>query len=329
MIKKILILAANPKGTDQLRLDQEVSEIKKTLSRAKKREKFDVKAIWEVGNRDFQTSILDYQPQFVHFSGHGEKEGLIVVGDENMGVPVSSEALSGLFKLCAGHVECVILNACYSAQQAVAINRHIDYVIGMPQEILDRAAIEFSFGFYNALGDGKTIEIEKAFEHGLVAMKFLNIPTESLPQLFVNSLPKKLIKKGLENLERKIYKHAFAGFQKALEIAPHDERVRFYYCLSFLSGKPLHSIKKDDMNDIFRILKNVILVENQTVISFARILLGIIWIDYYLKKDHHSHSSFFKENKEHLGDYHPSEEEKEMIHHIIYSDTAKVLFRLS
>ena len=48
---------------------------------------------------------------------------------------VSTAALAKLFEVFKDKVECVLLNACYSETQAEAIRQHIDYVIGMHQEI--------------------------------------------------------------------------------------------------------------------------------------------------------------------------------------------------
>ncbi|MGL5793589.1 MAG: ATP-binding protein, partial [Waterburya sp.] len=61
-------------------------------------------------------------------------------------------------------VECVVLNACYSQVQAIEINQHINYVIGTKKDIRDDAALAFSIGFYEALGDGESIE--RAYEFG-------------------------------------------------------------------------------------------------------------------------------------------------------------------
>lgn len=69
--KTILILAANPRGTSTLRLDEEVREIDLGLQRAKKRELFDLKQRWAVRVQDVYQSLLDFEPQIVHFSGHG------------------------------------------------------------------------------------------------------------------------------------------------------------------------------------------------------------------------------------------------------------------
>ncbi len=70
-VKTILLLAANPRNTSQLRLDEEVREIDEGLRRANKREQFKLEQKWAVRQRDFYRAILDTQPQIVHFCGHG------------------------------------------------------------------------------------------------------------------------------------------------------------------------------------------------------------------------------------------------------------------
>ena len=167
-LKKILILSANPQDTPRLRLDKEAREIEEGLLRSKHRSQFEIKATLAMCLRDLRRALLDYEPQIVHFSGHGTKKGLIV--EDEMGLPVilSSNAISGLFAFFSDQVECVILSSCYSAPQAAAINKHINYVIGMRKEIKDKAAIEFAVGFYDALGVGKSFE--ESFEFGCNAI---------------------------------------------------------------------------------------------------------------------------------------------------------------
>jgi hypothetical protein len=88
---------------------------------------------------------------------------------------------ASLFELCADHVECVLLNACYSEVQSDAIIQHIAHVIGMSDAIGDTAAIKFSTGFYDALGAGKTIET--AYKFGCNAIQLENIPGNLTPRL--------------------------------------------------------------------------------------------------------------------------------------------------
>lgn len=169
-VKKILILAANPKGTSPLRLDEEVREIDEGLRRASKRDEFLLEQRWAVRSRDVQRAMLDVQPQIVHFSGHGEgDEGLAFEDETGQTKFVDAEALAGLFELFADQVECIILNACYSEVQADAITRHINYVIGMNRAIGDKAAIAFAVGFYDALGAGRPVEF--AHKSGCVAIR--------------------------------------------------------------------------------------------------------------------------------------------------------------
>lgn len=168
--KRVLILAANPKATPKLRLDEEVREIKEGLQRSKYRDRFEIHSVWAVRRRDLRRALLDYKPHIVHFSGHGAMDGLKLEDKMGYAVTVSKEALSGLFEIFSGKVECVILSACFSGPQATAISKHIDYVIGMKKEIDDKAAIEFAVGFYDALGGGESVE--DAFKLGRNAVQF-------------------------------------------------------------------------------------------------------------------------------------------------------------
>ena len=186
MNSKILILAANPKSTNKLRLDEELREIKNGLRRAKARDQFLIESAEAVRYRDIHRSIMDFEPQVIHFSGHGAGEqGLVFedeIGQEKL---VDAEALAGLFELFAEHVNCVLLNACYSEIQAKAIAQHIDYVISMSQAIGDKAAIEFAVGFYDALGAGKSIEF--AYKLGCRLIRIAGIPESLTPKLLTKN----------------------------------------------------------------------------------------------------------------------------------------------
>jgi len=180
-------MAANPKRTNHLRLDEEEREIKNGLQRSKNREHFIISSIWAVRIRDLRRALLDGEPNIVHFMGHGTEEALIIEDDSGEKKEVYSQALSNLFKLSAKHLEIVVLNACYSKYLANIISTHINYVIGMKQEINDRAAIEFSVGFYDALGAGR--DVKEAFEYGCNAIQLFQIPEEMIPILIEKTAP--------------------------------------------------------------------------------------------------------------------------------------------
>jgi hypothetical protein len=159
-------------------------------------------------------ALLDEEPCYVHFCGHGAGEEGILLEDE-LGYPkfVKAEALANLFKLFSNQIECVILNACYSEVQAEAISQHIKYVIGMKQAVGDQAAIKFATGFYDAIGAGRTIE--DAFEFGKSAIETYGISGALIP-----SIKKKLPKMQLPSseLQAKLsdYQQAIQAFKNIL-----------------------------------------------------------------------------------------------------------------
>jgi tetratricopeptide (TPR) repeat protein len=181
MIKKILILSANPKNTHRLRLDEEVREIEEGLRRSKKRDEFKIFTQVAVRLRDLRRAMLEYEPHIVHFSGHGGVQGIMLEDETGNAVIVSPDALAGLFELFKDTVVCVLLNSCYSESQATAINKHIPYVIGMSHAIPDEAALEFAIGFYDALGAGKPIN--EAFRFGSNAVQLFGFPDHLTPVL--------------------------------------------------------------------------------------------------------------------------------------------------
>src|SRR5205085_4220721 len=104
---------------------------------------------WAVRVSDIQSHLLRYQPDIVHFSGHGSSASEIILEDVNgNSQPIPSKALGQLFSILRDNIKCVLLNACYSESQARTIAEHIDCVIGMSKAIGDVAAIHFSTAFY-------------------------------------------------------------------------------------------------------------------------------------------------------------------------------------
>ncbi|MFK8184733.1 MAG: AAA-like domain-containing protein, partial [Phormidesmis sp.] len=181
----ILLLTANPSGTTRLRLPNEVRDIKQGLALSAGHERFNIVSEWAVRAQDLRRALLKHQPQIVHFSGHGEGEqGLIFEDDAGEVQPIRGAALADLFGLFPS-VNCVLLNACYSEVQATAIVTHVNYVVGMRAAIGDRAAIEFSVGFYDAIGYHRPIP--EAYEFGRSAIALKGIDEVSTPILLVKS----------------------------------------------------------------------------------------------------------------------------------------------
>ena len=162
-MKKILILSANPLA--DISLDREVRDLENLIRSTNDSKEFQIDIGISIQSTDLQRLMLEHQPNIVHFYGHGTGEEGLVFRDQK----IDTDALSGLFKLFKKHLECVVLNGCYSQVQANEIVKHIRYVIGMNQALIDDTAIAFSRGFYQALGYG--LSYERAYEFARNAME--------------------------------------------------------------------------------------------------------------------------------------------------------------
>jgi len=178
----ILFLACNPPGAAQLAIDEESREIDKSLRGTEFRDVFEIKSHWAVRLSDLQELFLRYKPNIVHFSGHGSTSNEIILQDEfGIECTVPAEALSALFSKFSDHIQCVVLNSCYSQSQAEAIADHIPCVIGTAGTITDTAAISSSSAFYQALGYGK--DFKSAFDLACNQIQIYGLDEHEIPVL--------------------------------------------------------------------------------------------------------------------------------------------------
>jgi hypothetical protein len=213
----ILFLAANPNDAPQLNLNKEFVQIFLNVQNSK----LEVRTQPATTSASLRDALLDYQPRFIHFSGHGTSAnatqdakiditqnkienlqddaraiGKIPTDDTNLaGIYlldtngakkfVSGAALANLFKICLQKfkIDLVILNACYSEEQAKAIfDAGIPYVIGMNTAIPDATAIEFSTGFYRSLA--KDNDISFAFDWAKGGILLEGLRGDAIPVLY-------------------------------------------------------------------------------------------------------------------------------------------------
>jgi len=167
---KILMLTANPAGTTKLNLDKEYARISEKLQ--KERDKFNLTVSRAVNRTEFKEFTEQIQPMILHFSGHGEQGGelggiLVQNEDKNDYEIVSPEKLESLFEYFNSEfsMQAVVLNACFSQEQAAAIARHVPYVVGTTDAVNDEHAISFSTGFYFKLVHSGP-NYEQAFKSG-------------------------------------------------------------------------------------------------------------------------------------------------------------------
>ncbi len=179
----VLFLAANPRDTEPLALDEEVRSISQKIRLSEHRDSVDLRSSWAVQPTDVLQAINEFRPTIIHFSGHGSPDGDIVFTDDRgQAKCVSKEAIVQTMLACSGAIQLVFFNTCYSREQAEAVISHVDAAVGMTNEIDDDAARVFAAQFYSAIGFG--LSVHQAFEQSKAILMMEGISNSAVPELF-------------------------------------------------------------------------------------------------------------------------------------------------
>lgn len=181
---RILFLSANPPPTSRILVDVEGREIFEKLQEGPYRDRFDLLNHTAIRPVDLQRLLMTYEPEIVHFSGHGSKTHKIILGGtRGRGKEVDPEGFVECLSLYKNHVKMVFLNACFTKEQARSLSEAIDYSIGAGGGIGDRGGVAFAAAFYRALGFGKSIR--RAFESAQAELALVKMPRTKGIELFV------------------------------------------------------------------------------------------------------------------------------------------------
>ena len=91
----VLFFATNPMNTDRLRLDEEVRSIQEMIRKSEHRDSITFKSHWAVRPLDILQAVNELNPDVIHFSGHGEDTGeLVLESNDGSAKPVTKEAIT-------------------------------------------------------------------------------------------------------------------------------------------------------------------------------------------------------------------------------------------
>lgn len=148
---RILFFASDPSDLARLRLIKEFAEVEGELAK-KSDYSFSCKHAFAARPDEMMRRLIEERPHIVHFSGHGGVDGRLCFEDAVGRVwPADKSAVAMMFEPVRRHVKCVVLNSCYSSDQARLIGRHAEYTIGLNASVPDDAAIALAKGFYGGL----------------------------------------------------------------------------------------------------------------------------------------------------------------------------------
>jgi hypothetical protein len=212
---RVLLFAANPGGTDLLDLQREFREIDEEIRFGEFRDALELIIVPGTRLVDLLRKLNEAHPDILHFSGHGNIDGEIILESGEIDPvppdntrspardirpsepmqearracsprPLSKSALVDIVKACnQENIRVVVLNACHTRPQAEALSEVIDCVISMNRAISDVGAIKFAASFYGALAFGRSVK--KAFDQGLARLKAEGISESETPELVVRA----------------------------------------------------------------------------------------------------------------------------------------------
>jgi GTPase SAR1 family protein len=163
----VLFASASTEAQKRLRVDIEARKIEEQLINA---EHFKIKQSTALTFESLTGDLNRHSPQILHFSGHGKRGGIEL---ETEGQKTSFELDNALLKetleVFNDSIGLVVLNSCYSFDQAIVISELGIPVICMLRPIEDAQAINFSVGLYQALVNKRPLL--RALASGKLQMK--------------------------------------------------------------------------------------------------------------------------------------------------------------
>jgi DNA-binding NarL/FixJ family response regulator len=117
MHTRVLVVFANPRGTDPLRLGAEDRIIHECVRRSRHRHNIHLEILHAATIHDVRRALLEQDYRIIHFSGHGTGTGLAFENELGAVHLVPPDALADFLSAYSPPLECVILNACYTRSQ--------------------------------------------------------------------------------------------------------------------------------------------------------------------------------------------------------------------
>jgi CHAT domain len=170
---RILGMSSRPGGLDELDVAAERAHLQHALSDLGRTRR--VELTWTVGEtwRDLVRALNQAEWHILHLVGHGgydeaAGEGVFYLAAEDGGsYPLRASRLAQVLNLHPS-LRLVLLNSCesavgnssdiFSSAAATLIRRGVPAVLAMQYEISDRAAVEFTRSFYEAVAAGRPID---------------------------------------------------------------------------------------------------------------------------------------------------------------------------
>lgn len=186
---RVLYVTAHPYF--DLMTELEVRQVQQALQGAKYRERVEVQLRPAATFPDLIAGLNSVRPHIVYFSGHSAEVFRLDDGAVRSGANgVDFTSLVRALVATDRPPELLVLNACGPLDRAASVLPAVPVIIGLPDSILDTAAIVFSQQFYAVIASGQSVGA--AFRHGKAKVEAVLLGDDA------SELPDCIVREGVD-----------------------------------------------------------------------------------------------------------------------------------
>ena len=187
--------------------------------------------------------ILKFDPDIIHFTGHGDPNGILF----DDGDPISAAELKNFFS--GKNIELIFLNACYSDSQAKELENSSKYIVAIRDEIEEGSAMTFAKDFYKEFKESK--DAPQAFFNAMLKDKINYNHKQKLLQKFH---PKNEYDKLQQRLKLSV--NQLSPFEKTIE----------KFEIKVIQSKEIPKDLENKIQEVIRIHDESVLIINDPVV---------------------------------------------------------------
>ncbi|MGR3723152.1 CHAT domain-containing protein [Abyssibius alkaniclasticus] len=181
---KVAYLTTNPNPSASIRTDTEVRQVTQAIQRSTNRQFIDIAHYPAAQFSDLLDALNEFQPDVVHFSGHGGAQSVVFDGgsiDAPDSVEIDYSMINRALAATKTPPKLLVLNACDTHLGAEVFLDNVSFVVAMSDSIPDITATVFATQLYSALAAKQPLA--KAVEQGKLAVQALGLAESDLPKV--------------------------------------------------------------------------------------------------------------------------------------------------
>jgi len=191
----VLFLTSSPDPNYPLRVDAEIRKVQEAIRGSIYRDNVQIAYKPAADISSILEGLNDLRPQIVHFSGHGDHDGVVAdTGgafqnsvDASNSTLISYDLLAKALAATDSPPVVLLLNSCWGSKGEKALKPVVKFLISMNRPISDLAAMAFAPKFYAAIASGQSVKA--AFEQAKIAVEVASISDAATPELYANEDP--------------------------------------------------------------------------------------------------------------------------------------------